>query len=122
MKETEKYYPCGAIRPEYVEELIDNLILPDKERLIEKLATANGYRLDYEIEFPDAEKCVECVGAKELLSVIDKDDIEDYVKDTWLTCDWLEHVDIDEAIEYYGANDILENIPDDIIHRYLDID
>ena len=43
MKETEKYYPCGAMRPEYVEELIDNLILPDKERLIEKLARENGF-------------------------------------------------------------------------------
>lgn len=59
------------------------------------------------------------LGAKELLNTIDKDDIEDYIEDTWIISDWLEHVDVDEAIEYYGANDILANIDDDIIHRYL---
>ena len=119
MRETEKYYPCGAMRPEYVEELIDNLILPDKERLIEKLARGNGFVYPYETEFPDAEECVERIGAKELLNTIDKDEIEDYIEDTWIISDWLEHVDVDEAIEYYGANDILANIDDDIIHRYL---
>ena len=119
MKEIEKYYPCGAMRPEYVEELIDNLMWSDKERLIEKLARGNGFVYPDEIEFPDAEECVEHIGARELLSAIDNDDIEDYIDDTWMTSDWLEHVDIDEAIEYYGANDILANIDDDIIHRYL---
>ena len=122
MKETAKYYPCGAMRPEYVEAMIDNLILPDKERLIEKLATANGYRLDFEMEFPDAYECVEKNNVRDLLEAMDNDDIKEFIADQLTVGDWLEDIDITDAIEYYGVNDILENIPEDIIRKHLGID
>lgn len=109
MNKVEKYYPSGILHPDYVESLFDQLILPDQERLAEKLADRF-----------DLTECVEVDNNEFSMSdVEDKYGADEIVSQYGEEC-ILDYINIDTAINHYGAYDLLENIPDDIVKRYAE--
>ena len=117
----EKYYPSGFLRPEYVESLFDELMITDQERLIEEFADRFGYTKNEFLndEIPDVNIFVNNYQTNDILDALNNDDIEDYIFSKLTDNEILAHVNIDDAVDYYKEDELLECINYDKIYRYF---